>query len=374
MRVFVIIDSFSFGGAENLLAELARAAPAEGLDLHVASLAPRSQDRNALLPVLEEAGLSTSFLDVPRLAHASALYRIRRAIRAWDSDVVHAHLGYSAILGPVAARLAGRGSVATLHHVPEDLVLRDRVKELLSVSLAGSCGLLLFVSDAARREFARRYAERASWRTVHNGVDLRRFRPGPVEPPEAWPVPAGSPVVSIVAALRRPKGHDVAIRAWPQVLAAVPTARLLLVGDGVERSALAAMVADLDLSDHVVFAGTRHDVPAVLRASTLVALPSLTEALPTSLIEAGATGRAVVATDVGGVPEVVQGGRTGLLVQPGDVDGFAAATITLLTDTARREQMGRAARRFVEERFGVEEWAARLRALYDEVGRPRRPG
>jgi len=365
MKVLVVIDSFSFGGAENLLAVLARAAPAAGLELQVASLAPRSQGRVAMLPVLEAAGLPTTFLDVARLADPAAVPRIARAIRESGCDVVHAHLGYSAILVPLAARLAGRPCVATLHHVPEDLPPRERLKERMSVAVAGALGRLVFVSDASRRGFARRYRERASWTTLHNGVDLTAFSPGDGAWPADLPLPPTAPVVTIVAALRRPKGHHVAVDAWRRVVAEVPDARLLIVGDGPERGRLERQVLAAGMAARVAFAGAREDVPGLLRASTIAALPSLTEALPTALIEAAACRRAVVATRVGGVPEVVDDGVTGFVVEPDDGEAFAAAVVRLLTDEGLRARMGAAARRHAEQRFDMHAWARGLRACYD---------
>ena len=245
-KVLVVIDSFDFGGAENLLAVLARAAPKANLEMHVASLAPHAAGRNSFLPVLAEAGLKPSFLDIPRLLHPAGVPRIFRLIKETGADVVHAHLGYSATLAPIAARLAGRPCAATLHHVPEDESLRERVKERMSLSVAGRMGVLVFVSEASRRGFAERYRERSTWRTVLNGIDLTRYSPGvSVFPPELG-IPADAPVVTIVAALRKPKGHEFAIQAWPQVLATVPDARLLLVGDGSERPRLKRSVSELD--------------------------------------------------------------------------------------------------------------------------------
>ena len=111
----------------------------------------------------------------------------------------------------------------------------------------------------------------------------------------------------------------------------------------------------------------RHDIADLIRGSSVVALPSFTEALPTVLIEAGASGRPTVATLVGGTPEVVAHERTGLLVPPRDVDAFADAVVRLLTDVDRAEEMGREARRFVAERFDADRWAGRLRGIYEQT-------
>lgn len=368
MKVLHVIDSFSFGGAERLLATLNEHAAAEGLDLRVASLAPRTPERTASLSVLEQAGLDPSFVGVRRLTDPLALTRLRRAIRESGCDVVHAHLGYSAVLVPLAARTLGVPCISTLHHVPTPDVSRgDRVKEWLWTRSAERGAALVFVSEAARDAAAAMVGPaKPTWQVLHNGVDLTRLAPPPAGNRPALPadlgIPAGTPVVSVVAALREPKGHEVALRVWPEVRAAVPGAVLLVVGDGPHLPVLQAKAGD-----GVVFAGSREDVPDILRGSTLGLLPSLTEALPTALIEAAACGLPVVATTVGGTPEVVDHGRTGLLVAPGDAAALAAATIELLTDEARRTRFGAAARTLAEERFGIQGWARALRRMYEEA-------
>lgn len=368
MRVLTIIDTFSFGGAEHLLATLARAAPGVDLSLDVASLAPATVERSAMQPALEAAGLKPRYLGVRKLREPGAVLRLARVIRASGCDVVHAHLASSITLVPPAARLAGVPAVCTLHHVPGELPVRDRVKERLAVASASRSRALIFVSEAARRAFAVRYQpDPRTWRVVHNGLDLTAFRPGRAAPPPDLPLPDGVPVVSIVAALRGPKRHDVALEAWPRVLAAVPQARLVVAGGGPQEPALRAQAARLGLGGRVLFAGPRRDVARLLQASALTVLPSQTEALPTSLIEAAACGLAAVATPVGGIPEVVEHERTGLLVPPGDPVALGDAVVALLTDDRRREAMGRAARRLAEERFDMHRWARRLRDVYDEA-------
>ena len=167
--------------------------------------------------------------------------------------------------------------------------------------------------------------------------------------------------------MRGGKGHAAAIEAWPLVLRAVPTAQLLLVGAGREEPELRRIVTGAGLAQHVRFAGLRADVPRLLAASTLAVLPTEREALPTVLIEAAACGVPAVATAVGGVPEVVRHGATGLLVPPGDVPGLAAAVVELLRDEPRRRQMGQAARRLAERSFDARAWAATLRRIYDRA-------
>ena len=376
MKVLHVIDSFSFGGAERLLATLNGVAAEAGLDLSVASLAPFSAERTASLRLLDGAGLRPTFVGVRRLLDPRALPLLRRTIATSGCDVVHAHLGYSATLVPVAARSLGVPCFSTLHHVPAVRADRSgRVKEWLWTRSAERGAALIYVSEAARAAATAVVGRpKQSWRVVHNGVDLDAFRPadGPGRDPlpTELGVPDDVPVVTIVAALRSGKGHAVAMRAWPRVRERVPGATLLVVGDGPEAGALRSAAGD-----GVVFAGTREDVPALLRGSTLALLPSYTEALPTALIEAAASGLAAVATTVGGTAETVEDGVTGLLVPPHDQDALADAVVTLLNDPRRRAGYAVAARRLAEERFELRRWAGRLADLYEDAvtaGRGRR--
>ena len=147
----------------------------------------------------------------------------------------------------------------------------------------------------------------------------------------------------------------------------MPEARLLLVGTGDQEPALRAQVARLGLDERVLFLGVRHDIPVILRAADLAVLPSHTEALPTTLIEAAACGVPAVASDVGGVRETVDDGRTGLVVPPRDTGALAAAVGDLLLDHDRRLAMGRSARVLAEERFDMHAWARSLRREYERA-------
>lgn len=370
MRVLQIIDSFSFGGAERLLAAMNTIAPAHGLEMTVASLAPYSPERTASLDVLTAAGLRPSFIGARRLLDPSGIPRVCRAIRAARADVVHAHLGYSATLAPLAARIVGVPCVSTLHHLPSpDRSRRELLKERLWVRSADHGAALIFVSEAARRATEAIVGPaRPTWRVLHNGVDLSRYVPrtgverGPLPPDLEAQVPAGAPVVTIVAALREAKGHSFAIGIWDAVRSAVPDAVLLIAGTGEFEPQLRAMAGA-----GVVFAGSREDVPQILAGSTIAMLPTLTEALPTTMIEAAASGLPVVATTVGGTPETVEDGRTGLLVPPADPQALKAAVIALLTDPGRRAELGAAGRQLAEDRFDLGGWVQHLAGIYSDA-------
>lgn len=369
MKVLVLVDSLRLGGAENVLVTLAKAAPEAGFNIEVACLAPAVGATASMVPVLEAAGVSTRFLDVPRLLHRRAVPVVRAAIRESGCDVVHAHLEYAATLAAMAAVRTGRPVFSSFHQLAAPLPPKEAVKERIAVFAAARGRGVVFVSQASLQSYAQRYTRRSNWTVISNGVDLSIFHPGEQSAPPELCIPQGSPVVMLVAALRPGKGHAAAIAAWPRVLVRLPEARLVFVGDGVEEGNLRRQVGESELEDSVIFAGLRTDIADLIRASTLVLLPSESEALPTALIEAAACGRAAVATTVGGVPEVVVDGETGLLVPVGSVDALAATVLQLLQDDVTRIKMGKAARRRAESLFAARIWASRLRALYDSASR-----
>jgi glycosyltransferase involved in cell wall biosynthesis len=367
LRVLVLIDSLTLGGAENLVVAFARLAPLQNMTVSVAAISG-TDARTEIEPRLRELGVEASFLSIPRLLSPRALPAVAAAIRASKCDVVHAHLEYAATLAPIAALRTRRPVVSTLHHVPARSDWRTAARERLAVAIAGRAARLIFVSQASMDAFASRYRRNTrTWTVVPNGVDLTAFNPGAAGPLPGLCLPEGAPVVALVAALREGKGHATAIDAWPEVRRHVPGAVLLFVGSGVLQADLEARAARTGVGDAVVFAGLRSDVPALLGRSSLVILPSDLEAFPTVLMEAAAAGRAVVATRVGGTSEIVVDGETGVLVPPGDPEALARAITALLEDHVRREGMGARARHVAEERFDERLWVLRVRRIYEDA-------
>ena len=376
-----MLDAFRLGGAETLVAQLARVADSADLELDVLSALGPSPDRSQLAPMLAEAGAQPQYLGARRTADPAAFTRLVRRIRRDRPDVVHAHLEMGMTLALPAAALAGVPAVGTFHHVYRPLTGRAAARERLAVEVATRSDAAVFVSQASLTSFADRYRPGRppppSWTVAHNGIDLDYFTPAPAGTLAALPADLGlrgQRVVTIVAALRDFKGIGHAIRAWPQVAARHPDARLLLVGSGSEEPALRAEVDALGLRSRVVFAGMRADIPAVLRGSDVVLLPSIYgENLPTVLMEAGACARPVVASDVGGISDIVVDGETGLLAEPGNSDDLAKALLRLLDDPGSAAQLGVRGRRRVKQLFDARIWAENLRDLY-ELAISRRAG
>ncbi|HEX8940922.1 MAG TPA: glycosyltransferase, partial [Candidatus Limnocylindrales bacterium] len=167
------------------------------------------------------------------------------------------------------------------------------------------------------------------------------------------------------ARLEHEKGHPTLLDAWPTVLRAVPDASLLVVGEGSQREALEAQAEALGITSRVVFTGRRDDMPEVTAALDVAVLPSYREAQGLTILEAMALGRPVVASQVGGIPEMIEDGATGLLVPPHDADALAAAIIRLLLDHPYADTLARAGHDLVHERFCIELMVRAVESLYD---------
>lgn len=373
IRALVLIDAFRMGGAETLLAPMIVASRDTDVDMDVMSISPAEFNSEKTMTILAEAGIATRSLGIRRLRDPMALPRVVAAIRRGHYDIVHAHLEMAMTLAVPAAKLVATPAVCTFHHVARPLAGRAAKRERLAVEAATRSRRALFVSEASRRSFVRAYRPGrmpGNWDVMHNGIDISNYAPGQGVPGLHGQLAGGGdgPVVVVPAAFRDFKGIPVAIKAWPTVRQRFPGAVLALAGGGELEGELRQLVAALDLAGSVVFAGVRTDMPDVYRAADVVLLPSTHgENLPTVLIEASATGCAIAASRVGGIADIVADGTTGLLFEPGSIEGLAGAVCRLLDDADLRRRLGAAASDRARAEFSATAWLGRLRTTYLEA-------
>jgi glycosyltransferase involved in cell wall biosynthesis len=204
--------------------------------------------------------------------------------------------------------------------------------------------------------------------TVHEGIDLERVEAAPPARlhEELW-LPHHAPLVGNVAALVPHKGQRHLVEAAALVVRQVPDARFVIAGEGELRQALERQIKEHRLEKHVLLAGFRPDVLSVHKAFDIFVMSSVTEGLGTSLLDAMACAKPVVATTAGGIPEVVADGETGLLVPPRDHHALAEALVRLLNDAALRQRLGRAGLARVREHFTAERMVRETLAMYARV-------
>lgn len=316
---------------------------------------------------LREQGIEVEHLGRGRF-DPRILSDLVRAGRRRNARVLHVH-GYAAAdFGRLAARRLGAALVLHEHFadpgMPAYQALADRV-------LAPLTHRAIAVSASTRDFLVReRHVPADRVRLIWNGAPLDEFAPRGAERRLSVRRELGLPddarVIGTIGRLNVQKGHRYLLDAAARVFASAPDARLVIAGDGDQAAALRAQAEALGLTPRVVFTGHRTDVPALLEAFDVFCISSTYEGTPLTLFEAMAARKAIVSTAVDGCREVLQDGRTGLLVPPRDVEALAGALTRVLADRALRESLAEAARR-ESTRYDIRECVLRMQALYDEV-------
>ena len=359
----LLTERLAAAGYETMLVA-GREAPEEGnyLRLHGRSLAG--------LTVVPELGR-----EVRPAADLRALLRMVRLMREFRPQVVHTHTAKAGTLGRIAASVVGVPVVVhTYHgHVFHGYFSPLMTKFFLAVErwLGRRTDRLLAVSATVRDELLRLGVGRPrTFSVVPLGLDLQGFldcEPLRGQLRAELGVPLATPLVGIVARLAPIKRHEWFLEAAARVAEKVPLCRFLVVGDGERRAELERVAAGLGLGGRVCFLGWRPDLERIYADLDVAALTSANEGSPVSLIEAMAAGKAVVATRVGGVPDLVEDGVSGVLVPPADPRALACAMERLLGDPERRRAMGRAGRRRVFPALSAQRLVEDMDRLYRDL-------
>ncbi len=301
------------------------------------------------------------------LAAARPVLDLRRRFRRLKPDLVHTNTLKTHLLAGAAAHLARRRLVWHLRDILEE---GEALRWLLRAA-RWFRPKIIAISEAVKDSLRGGYDD---VRVIYNGTDLSSFRPA--ENREALRaslrLAPDDIAVCIVGRLTPWKGHRELLRAFSLVVRAEPRARLLVVGeiafweDSYEVE-LRELAESLSIAPVVSWLGFRRDVPDILAAADVFALPSLGEPFGRAIVEAMACEKPVVATRSGGVPEIVLDGESGLLITPGDVDELAGALLRLVQDAGWRQEMGGAARARAMSLFDVTRTVSQVQALYEEM-------
>jgi glycosyltransferase involved in cell wall biosynthesis len=295
----------------------------------------------------------------------AAVYRLARIIRGRTFDVVHMHTSHAHTLGCLASWLARQGArivtrrvaFPTKKHLASKMKYRHGVHKYIAVSAAIR---QVMTGDGIQPE---RIA------VVHSGIDVSRFdqQQDPSSIRTEFNLQPGRPILGNIGRLETVKGQAVLIDAMPTVLKAFPEALLLLVGGGEPKVALERKCRELGIESSVVFAGFRDDIPKLLQLFDVFVMPSLAEGLGTSVLDAMAAGVPVIASHVGGIPEIVENEKNGLLVPPRNPPALAAAIIRLLRNRSERASLAAAGRSTVEKKFTVNTMVEGNISVYEKV-------
>lgn len=363
--LYLITELNVIGGAEKLMPRFLAHFDRNRFPPAVACLyggdGPIADDIRALDIPVTDLGMTSKW-------RLDALWRLYRLLLHERPVILHTSMFHANFSGRVLGWLAGVPIIITWRHSPS---IGGALRELLNRWTVRLDDRIVATCELVRQieiEHAQVPSDKVI--TIYNGIDMERSAASPLAAArirQAFNIPADALLLGSVGRMHRSKDFGNLLTAMVQVRKRIPAVWLLLVGDGELRGELESRAQTLGLSSVVTFTGIRDDVPDILAALDIFVLPSRWEGLPLVVLEAMAAGLPVVATAVGGTPEVVVDGVTGLLVPPRDPAALAQAITRLLRNPDLRRKMGRAGRERVTEHFSVEQMVRKTESLYEQL-------
>ena len=362
---------YGIGGAENLLLSLADKYDRNKFEFYFCNLFGEKGEHDDFPSEIRRRG--HKYINIPGGSLSqlpSILFKLANVIRREKFDIVHTHLRYASIIGAFMAKIAPIPFlISTRHHTDTSYRYQPRYIQILEYIATHNTDHHIAVSEKAKRVMVEKEQVHPKKITViHNGIHLSKFDQSSFVKENSKLkqefFPEGVRVVGNVGSLDPVKGQSYLLRAAAKVVAKCPDVRFIIIGQGALRGELEALTRKLGLESYVVFTGHRYDVPQLLKFFDVYVHPSIEESFGIAVIEAMAASKPVVASKVGGIPEIVVDGVTGILVPPEDSDSLADAILQCLSNPVLSEQMGYEGRKRVEAHFTIEQTVAKYQEVY----------
>lgn len=361
MNILYLTNHLNIGGISRYLLTLASGLKARGHQVYIAS------NRGDLVEQFEKEGIIYIPIPIKTKKEISpkifiSSLKLCKFIREEKIDIIHANTRVTQVLASLLQKRTHKPFISTCHGFFKKRLLR-KIFPCWGVKV-------IAISKQVKEHLINDFNVKDSdIRVIHNGIDVEKFGRYAICDMRQAKMKSGlsnGPVVGIVARLSDVKGHRYLIEAMPQVLRQIPDAQLLIVGDGKEKKELLALTKRLGMQKNVYFRPSVNDTRDVLSTMDLFVLPSLKEGLGLSLMEAMASGLAVIGSDIGGIRSLIKDGYNGLLVRPADSTALSGAILELLRDTEKRESLGEKARIFIQENFSQEKMIIETEKVYLE--------
>ena len=294
----------------------------------------------------------------------SGVLRLIRFLKKYQVDILHPHDNLSKIIGGIAAKIAGVKVVAHCR----DLLKESFVEKILLLYQLLFMNMIIAVSESNRNLFKTMGKVPNKIHAIYNGIDLSEFDSVRGYAQRDLEIGDDAVVIGVIAVFDKCKGHIYLFEAIAKLVSeGYKNIICFVVGDGREGDELRAFVSNKGLTDYIRFLGYRTDVPELMAIMDMMVMPSIQESFPRVPLEAMAMKVPVIATTVGGLPESIDNGKTGILVPPADVNSLSAAIKYLIEHPEIRKQMGEAGRKRVEENFSIENNVRKTEELYLDI-------
>lgn len=363
-----------------MVLDMARASAGERYDIKIISGLTVNPHED-LGSFSKKTGIEILFVrplrrDINAFLDTWALLRLWQLIKKEKPDIVHTHTSKAGFLGRLAARLAG---VPKIIYMPHGNIFYGyapmpftKLFIILERFAAGFSDRIVTLTDIERNEFLQRgIGTKSKFVTIHNGIDIKACQVidqkyllalrGELN------IPGDCALITNISRLEPVKGLETFIQALSEVNKTVKDFKALVIGDGSLRYKLKDLTKKLALEDKVLFLGFRDDIKEIIYLSDIVVDSALNEGLGLVLLEAGILGKPVVATKVGGIPEAVRDGKTGILVGAKDARALSEAMVRILRDSKLREAMSEQAKEWIAANFSFELMLGKFNALYEAI-------
>ncbi len=361
-KLAYVINNLNVGGAEKLLLSTVTKLDKEKYDVTVFSMLAGDQ----LLQDFKDCGVKVVCLGMKHKRDLSGFWKLYRFFKSNEIQIVHTHLLEADIFGRFAALLAGVPIVISTQHSVDAWKkhpqrMRTKMRLWLDKFAARHSSGVIAVSDTVK-EFLKKYQNVPPEKiyVLRNGIEVSNHI-------KAFSSKSDDDIITLgsVGRLFEEKGFEYLLRAFQQVKILKPEIKLLIAGDGPLRAPLEQLAKELKISEDVTFLGNITDIPDFFRTIDIFVLSSIQEGIPLALLEAMAAAKPVIATTVGGIPEVIENGRDGVLVAAGKVEDLKNAILSLLEDKNRAKSIAKKARTKVLEEFNLDSAVKALDEIYD---------
>lgn len=338
-----------------------------GLKKRGAKVIVLCQPDSILASKISEEGIEVRKCRMKKNYDVFAVKNILSLIKTEKVDIINTHSGRDSFLAGIAGRLSSiKPVIVRTRHLALPITSK------LTYSLLPH--KIVTTSEYVRQYLISQNIPQKKIIAVPTGVDMRIFNVGTAKNILRKELNIGddADIIGTIAILRFKKGHHVFLKAAPEILKMFPKTIIVFAGDGPQEENIRNKIKELKLTNNVFLLGLRHDIPNILKSLDIFVLPTLQESLPQSVMQAMAMGKPVIATRVGGVPEVVEDGVSGILVESENPNALSDGIISLLKNKERMKKMGDAGRKIVEGKYSVEAMVERMYNFYESLIRERK--
>lgn len=370
INVMHLRSSRGFYGAESVILSICKNIDKKNFNCFITCFQDPRFDKIALIDEAKKMGISTEIIKLTFRFDLFAAFRLKELLNKYNIDILHCHDYKANFIGFITSKPRKVKLITTLHGWTK-AEARVKFYECIDSFIMKHFEQVISVSDKIRGSLLKKGFSSKKIIVIHNGVETDYFgkKVVGVEYKKRIGIEGNFNVIGTVGRLSAEKGQKYLIEAVSEIVKHSPNTVFLIVGDGPFKKLLKDTVISLGLERHIIFTGSfpREEMKNIYSLMDIFILPSLTEGFGLALVEAMAMGIPVIATNVGGIPEIIEHGKTGYLVPPADAKAISKAIIDLLSDKTKSELMGKAGQNFAKQEFSIYKSVTQIEQVYKNL-------